>query len=89
MAEIPENLTAEVKRVIVECLNLEVRPEEIEDDAPLFGEGLGLDSIDALEIALGLEKRFGIKVQPDKETKRYFFSVATLVELIRERLGSA
>lgn len=89
MAQIPEDLASEVKKVIVECLNLEVRPEDIEDGAPLFGEGLGLDSIDALEIALGIEKRFGIKVQPDKETKKYFFSVATLVDLIRERLQGA
>ncbi len=87
MADIPADLNQEIKRVIVEALNLDTPPEEIQDDAPLFGEGLGLDSIDALEIAMALEKRFAIKVQPDKETKRFFFSIATLADLVRQRLA--
>jgi len=87
MADIPADLTGEIKRVIVEALNLDTPPGEIQDDAPLFGEGLGLDSIDALEIAMALEKRFAIKVQPDKETKKYFFSIATLADLVQKRLA--
>jgi acyl carrier protein len=87
MADIPADLNGEIKRVIVEALNLDTPPEDILDDAPLFGEGLGLDSIDALEIAMVLEKRFAIKVQPDKETKKYFFSIATLADLVRQRLA--
>ena len=79
-------LNDELKRILIEALNLDdVTPETIEDDAPLFGEGLGLDSIDALEIAMAIEKRFGIKVQPDKETKKYFFSIQTLADLVQER----
>lgn len=84
-----DELQNEIKKVIVDALNLEVAPDDIVADAPLFGEaeGLGLDSIDALEIAMALERRFKIKVQPDKETKKYFQSVATLAELIEQRLA--
>lgn len=89
MADVPADLNGEIKRVIVEALNLDTAPGDIQDDAPLFGEGLGLDSIDALEIAMALEKRFAIKVQPDKETKKYFFSIATLADLVRQRLAAA
>ena len=65
-------------------LNLEdVRPEEIETDAPLFGEGLGLDSIDALELGLALKKAYGITLTAEsKEARRVFTSVATLAEYI-------
>jgi acyl carrier protein len=87
MADIPADLNGEIKRVIVEALNLDTSADQIQDDAPLFGDGLGLDSIDALEIAMAIEKRFGIKVQPDKETKKYFFSIATLADLVRQRLA--
>jgi acyl carrier protein len=89
MADVPADLNGEIKRVIVEALNLDTPPADIQDDAALFGEGLGLDSIDALEIAMALEKRFAIKVQPDKETKKYFFSIATLADLVRQRLAAA
>jgi acyl carrier protein len=87
MADIPADLNGEIKRVIVEALNLDTSADQIQDDAPLFGDGLGLDSIDALEIAMAIEKRFAIKVQPDKETKKYFFSIATLADLVRQRLA--
>ncbi len=83
---VDRELNNELKRILIEALNLDgVTPETIEDDAPLFGEGLGLDSIDALEIAMAIEKRFQIKVQPDKETKKYFYSIQTLADLVRER----
>lgn len=83
---VDRELNNELKRILIEALNLDgVMPETIEDDAPLFGEGLGLDSIDALEIAMAIEKRFQIKVQPDKETKKYFYSIQTLADLVQER----
>jgi acyl carrier protein len=82
------DLQHEIKTILIEALNLEdVTPDTIDAEAPLFGEGLGLDSIDALEIAMALEKRFQIKVQPDKETKQFFFSIRTLADLVRSRLG--
>ena len=75
-----EQLDLEIKRLIVETLMLEdVEAEDIETEAPLFGEGLGLDSIDALELALAIHKKFGVKTSPDDERNReYFFSVASL-----------
>lgn len=75
-----ESLRSDVKRMIVEALMLEdVNPEEIVDDAPLFGEGLGLDSIDALELAIAIDKRYGVKIEAeDERNKAIFRSVASL-----------
>ena len=69
-----------VKSLIVEALMLEdVKPSDIDDDAPLFGEGLGLDSIDALELAIAIDKRFGVKIEAEDERNRETFrSVANL-----------
>ena len=59
-----ENTIARIKQLIVRALNLQdLRPDEIETDAPLFGEGLGLDSVDALELVVAIEKEFGIDVK--------------------------
>ena len=75
-----------LKKVIVEELNLEeVNPEEIEDDAPLFGEGLGLDSLDAVELVVLLEKHFGVVVQNLDEGKAAFQSINTLAAYVEER----
>lgn len=76
MQELEENM----KRLIVESLMLDnVRPEEIDSAAPLFGTGLGLDSIDALELAMAIERRFGVKLRADDENNRAIFaSVRTL-----------
>jgi len=76
----PESLHAELKKLIVETLALEdTTPDEIETDAPLFGEGLGLDSIDALEIAMVLEERYGVTLDDDPElNQRVFESVRSL-----------
>jgi acyl carrier protein len=79
-----EKLDDEVKRLIIETLQLEeVAPADIDAQAPLFGEGLGLDSVDALEIAVALKRRYGIQLSPNaQETRKYFASVRTLAELL-------
>ena len=78
-----EQLIYELKKYIIEELNLEdLTPEDIDADAPLFGSGLGLDSIDALEIILILEKYYGIKLANSAEAKPIFYSVRTLAEYI-------
>jgi acyl carrier protein len=63
----------ELARLIVVTLNLEVRAEDIDPDAPLYGEGLGLDSIDVLEIALAASKTYGVKLRSDDENNREIF----------------
>ena len=78
-----EELMAKLKREIIEVLNLEgMTPEDIADDAPLFGEGLGLDSIDALELIVLMEKNYGIKLQDPNQGKEIFRSVKTMAEYI-------
>ncbi|MBO6012427.1 MAG: acyl carrier protein [Bacteroidales bacterium] len=68
---------------IIDALNLEdVRPDDIENDAPLFGEGLGLDSIDALELIVLMEKYYGIKLQNPAEGKEIFKSVNCMADYI-------
>ena len=71
-----EELIIELKKQIIEVLNLEdVQPEDIENDAPLFGEGLGLDSIDALELIVMMEKVYGIKIKDPSAGKEIFKSI--------------
>lgn len=79
-----EELISNLKVQLVESLNLEdVTPAEIDTDAPLFGDGgLGLDSIDALEIIILLEKHYGLRIADPKEGKGIFYSVRTLAEYI-------
>ncbi|WP_313265911.1 phosphopantetheine-binding protein [Sphingobacterium sp.] len=80
-----EELKAELKTKIIESLNLEeVTVDEIEDQAPLFGDGLGLDSIDALELTVLLDKDYGIKVTDPKIGKTIFQSIETLATYISE-----
>lgn len=74
-----------VKDLIVRRLKLEIDPATIQDDAPLFGEGLGLDSIDALELVLGLEQEFGIKVEDEEVGVKAFASVNALVDFIERK----
>ena len=80
-----DNLTPRVKELIVRRLKLEIDPASIQDDAPLFGEGLGLDSIDALELVLGLEQEFGIKVEDEEVGVKAFSSVNALVDFIEQK----
>ncbi len=79
-----EQLEGEIKELIIDGLLLEdLTPEEIESTQPLFGEGLGLDSIDALEIAMVLEKRYGVVTDDDEEENRKrFASVRSLAEYV-------
>lgn len=80
-----DELEAEIKKLIVESLSLEdIEPSEIETDAPLFVEGLGLDSIDGLELAMALEEHYGVTVGDDPEQNRTIFSsVRSLAEFVR------
>lgn len=78
-----------IKSLIVESLNLEgVDPASIGDESPLFGEGLGLDSVDALELVVALEKEYGIKIQSQEAGKEAFASVAALAGFVAERLAA-
>ena len=79
-----EELILELKNEIIKVLNLEgVKPEDISDDGLLFGEGLGLDSIDALELIVLLEKNYGIKLKDPAQGKDIFKSVRTMAEFIQ------
>jgi acyl carrier protein len=74
----------EIKDLIITTLELEdIRPEDIDPEGPLFGEGLGLDSIDALELGVELQKRFGLRIEEvTQEVRRHFYSVATLARFV-------
>ena len=79
-----ESQEHEVKQLIIDVLQLEdISPAEIDNDAPLFVDGLGLDSIDALELGVALQKRYGITLSADsEETRRHFASVRALATMI-------
>ena len=81
-----ETLKKQLKEQLIEALNLEdLTPEDIDNAAPLFGDGLGLDSIDALEIILVLEKHHGVRIENPAEAKAIFFSIDTLADYIVEQ----
>ncbi len=71
-----------LKEMIIRVLKLELEPDEIDDDAPLFGEGLELDSIDALELVVGLEKEFCIAIADQEVGRQAFASVNALTDYI-------
>ncbi|MCL1915782.1 MAG: phosphopantetheine-binding protein [Desulfovibrionaceae bacterium] len=79
-----DDLKMRIKELIIDSLELEeVRPEDIVDEAPLFGEGLGLDSIDALELGLAIKKKFGVRFNArNADNKRHFASVNALAAYI-------
>ena len=68
------DLQREVAALMVECLNLEVAADQITADAPLYGDGLGLDSIDVLEVALVVSKRYGLQLRADSADNQHIFS---------------
>ncbi len=74
-----------VKELIVRRLKLDMDPATIRNEAPLFGDGLGLDSIDALELVLGLEQEFGIKVEDEEVGVKAFASVDALCDFIEQK----
>ncbi len=78
-----EELILQLKKQIIEALNLEeVKPEDIDNDASLFGEGLGLDSIDALELIVLIEKNYGIKLKDPAQGKEIFKSINVMADFI-------
>ena len=84
-------LTEKIKETIVASLDLEdLTPSDIQTDAPLFGEGLGLDSIDALELGMAIKKAFGITFSANAaDNKKTFYSVKTLADHIEAQRGTA
>ncbi len=85
-----DTLAGQVKVAIVRCLRMPIKPDEIKDDMSLFDEGLGLDSIDALEIVLELQRTFGVEISDEQVGKRVLRSVSTIVGFIeasREMAG--
>lgn len=74
----------EIRELIIDSLDLEdISPDEIEAESPLFGDGLGLDSIDALELGVAIQKKYGVKLDATSETTRqHFFSVANLAKFV-------
>jgi acyl carrier protein len=81
-----DSLEQELKQMIIEVLDLEdITPEDIHAEEPLFVDGLGLDSIDALELGVALQKRYGVKIDAENEqTKSYFSSVKNLAKFVAE-----
>lgn len=78
-----EELILKLKEEIITALNLlDLTPEEIETEAPLFGNGLGLDSIDAMELAILMENNYGIKIENLREGRKIFTSIRTMAEYI-------
>ena len=79
-----EDLVLELKKLIINTLKLEdIAPGDIENDAPLFGEGLGLDSIDALELVVALEKIYNVFIPDSEVGKKVFRSVNALAEFVK------
>lgn len=85
------DLELELKRLIVSALSLEdVAPESIDSEEPLFVEGLGLDSIDGLELGMAIRKAYGVKIDAKKEeVRRIFFNVRSIAEFIAKHGGVA
>jgi len=83
-----ETVINRIKKILVEQLNLKRTPASIRDDEPLFKDGLGLDSIDSLEIIIAIEREFGIRIKDEqlKEPVRIFHSVKTLAEFVEQLL---
>ena len=83
--DVSDGLKARIKGMLVERLRLKVAPESIGDEEPLFGGGLGLDSIDVLEVVAGLEKEFGVTVASQEEGERVLKSVDAIGRFLLEQ----
>jgi acyl carrier protein len=85
-----QELEQELKRLLIEVLNLEdVSVDDIDSEAPLFGDGLGLDSIDALELGVAIRKKYDVQMDADSEvTREHFASIANLARFIQGNHGS-
>ena len=85
-----DDIKAQLKKYIVEQLNLQdIKPEDIQDDTPLFVEGLSLDSIDALELVVIMEKYYGVKIPDEIVGRRVLYSINTMAEYIIEEKNKA
>jgi acyl carrier protein len=85
-----DSIRANLKRLIVTTLNLDgLTPERIADDEPLFGAGLGLDSVDALELVVALEKEYGISIASHEVDRSVFGSLASLAGFVERRLSES
>jgi acyl carrier protein len=82
---VSDSLHSKIKQMLVRQLKLQVKPEEIEDEAHLFGNGLGLDSIDVLEVVASIEKEFGVPIKSQEEGERVLKSVRSIGDFIREK----
>ena len=77
-------LKQQLKKQIIEFLNLSVKPDDIKDDEPLFGEGLGLDSIDSIELIVLLSREYGINIQDPKDGRKVLVDINTMVDYIEK-----
>jgi acyl carrier protein len=89
MTNTPDPLKVEIKQAIVRCLRLPITVEDIGDDMPLFGEGLGLDSIDVLELVLEVERCFGVSIGDEKTGTEVLQSVDTIAAFIVKHRADA
>lgn len=87
MSDPQQDLNRDIKQLIIDALGLEdISVQDIDDQQTLFGEGLGLDSVDALELGLAIQKRYGIKIDADaKDTRTHFNNVASLAAFVTAR----
>ena len=79
-------LKQKIKEVLIEELMLQEQPDQIDNDTPLFGEGLGLDSVDALQLVVALEKNFGLKISDAEKAKHILRSIDTIAEAVTDKL---
>ena len=82
-----QELYDSVKKMIVKAVRLKISPESIENNQPLFGGGVGLDSLDALELVVALEKEFGVRIPDSSVGKKVLVSVETMVNFIEEKMN--